>query len=50
MTRSFTKARFACVALVVALTITVGFAVFCGSPYNGVLTVAAQAPSANTTS
>lgn len=49
MTRSFTKARFACVALVVALTITVGFAVFCGSPYNGVLTVAAQAPSANTT-
>jgi hypothetical protein len=49
MTRSFTKARFACVALVVALTITVGFAVFCGSPYNGVLTVAAQAPPANTT-
>ena len=49
MTRSFTKARFACVALVVALTITVGFAVFCGSPYNGVLTVAAQLPPANTT-
>ncbi len=49
MTRSFTKARFACVALVVALTITVGFAVFCGSPYNGVLTVAAQASPANTT-
>ena len=49
MTRSFTKARFACVALVVALTITVGFAVFCGSPYNGVLTVAAQATPANTT-
>ena len=49
MTRSFTKARFACVALFVALTITAGFAVFCGSPYNGVLTVAAQAPPANTT-
>ena len=49
MTRSFTKARFACAALVVALTITAGFAVFCGSPYNGVLTVAAQAPPANTT-
>jgi hypothetical protein len=31
------------------LAITVGFAVFCGSPYNGVLTVAAQAPPANTT-
>jgi len=49
MTYSSTKARFACVALVVALTMTVGFAVFCGSPYNGVLTVAAQAPPANTT-
>jgi hypothetical protein len=49
MTRPFTKARFACVALVVALTITAGFAVFCGSPYNGVLTVAARAPPANTT-
>jgi len=49
MTHSFTKARFACVALVVALTITAGFAVFCGSPCNGVLTVAAQAPTANTT-
>ncbi len=49
MTRSFTKARFACAALVVALTITAGFAVFCGSPYNGVLTVASQAPPANTT-
>jgi hypothetical protein len=49
MTYSFTKARFACVALVVALTMTVGFAVFCGSPYNGVLTVAAQATPANTT-
>ena len=49
MTYSSTKARFACVALVVALTMTVGFAVFCGSAYNGVLTVAAQAPPANTT-
>ena len=49
MTYSSTKGRFACVALVVALTMTVGFAVFCGSAYNGVLTVAAQAPPANTT-
>ena len=51
MTRSFTKARFACVALFVAVVITAGFAVFCGSPCNGVLTVAAQLSpaSANTT-
>jgi hypothetical protein len=49
MTHSFSKARFACVALFVALLVTAGFAVFCGSPCNGVLTVAAQAPTANTT-
>jgi len=49
MAHSFNKARFACVVLFVALVITAGFAVFCGSPCNGVLTVAAQAPSANTT-
>jgi hypothetical protein len=49
MTHSFSKARFACVALFVALLVTAGFAVLCGSPCNGVLTVAAQAPPANTT-
>jgi hypothetical protein len=49
MTHSFSKARFACVTLFVALLIAAGFAVFCGSPCNGVLTVAAQAPPANTT-
>ena len=49
MTHSFSKARFACVTLFVALLIAAGLAVFCGSPCNGVLTVAAQAPPANTT-
>jgi hypothetical protein len=50
MTHSFNEARFAC-ALFVALLITAGFAFFCASSGNGVLTVAAQAPpaSANTT-
>jgi hypothetical protein len=49
MTHSFSKARCACAALFVALLITAVFAVFCGSPCNGVLTAAAQAPPANNT-
>jgi len=49
MTHCFSKARFAYVSLFVALVITAGFAVFCGSPCNGVLTVAAQGPLASTT-
>jgi hypothetical protein len=49
MIHSFSKARFACVALLVALLIAAVFAVFCSLPCNGVLTVAAQAPPANTT-
>jgi hypothetical protein len=49
MTHSFSKARCACVALFVALLITAVFAVFCGSPCDGVLTAAAQAPPANNT-
>ena len=36
-------------ALFVTLVITASFAVFCGSPCNSVLTVAAQAPPANAT-
>src|ERR1035437_4641963 len=49
MTHSSSKARCACVALLVALLFVAVFAVFCGSPCNGVLTVVAQAPPANTT-
>jgi len=49
MTHCFSKARFAYVSLFVVLVITAGFAVFCGSPCDGVLTVAAQGPLASTT-
>jgi hypothetical protein len=49
MIHSFSKARCACVALLVALLFVAVFAIFCGSPCNGVLTAAAQAPPANNT-
>jgi hypothetical protein len=49
MIHSSSKSRFACVALLVAVLIVAVFTVFCSSPGNGVLTVAAQAPPANTT-
>jgi hypothetical protein len=49
MIHSSSKTRFACVALLVALLFVAVFAVFCSSPDDGVLTVVAQAPPANTT-